>query len=337
MSKQNQLEKSKDDSKQATQSERFLLEVENQFTAQAGAPMAFTDYEKTLAQHLFLKVDNVLKDLETKRSNPKALPYEWKNINMRKLALDSVHRVKLGLDALIPNHIHPVPYFNKREGKYDLDLRVGYVGQAYYRGKSAVEKPLDIVYELVYSNDHFKPIKKSFSNEVESYEFDISNPFDRGEIIGGFGYIQFEDPKKNQLVIVSEADFQKSKNAAQSKTFWNNHPVEMRYKTLVHRVTEKLEIDPRKVNAASYAYVENQDQEDSVRREINENANKEMLDFEDENITDAEFTEVDEDTGEVKQQDDQQSQSLNADQVAQDMEQQEQADLFNSASNGPDF
>src|SRR5690625_4935677 len=195
MSKQNEVTKTEDKSVQATQSERFLANVEQQFAAEAGAPMAFTDYEKTLAQHLFLKVDNVLKELETKRlsaTKPYGTAYEWKNINMRKLALDAVHRVKLGLDALIPNHIHPVPYFNKREGKYDLDLRVGYVGQAYYRAQVAVDKPTDVVYELVYSNDHFKPIKKSFSNETESYEFDISNPFDRGDIVGGFGYLQYE-------------------------------------------------------------------------------------------------------------------------------------------------
>ncbi|RKD22577.1 hypothetical protein BEP19_09965 [Ammoniphilus oxalaticus] len=276
----------KDTSLQATQSERFLASVQQQFAAEAGAPVAFTDYEKTLAQHLFLKVDNVLKDLETKRSNDKQSSYTWNNVNMRKLALDAVHRVKLGLDALIPNHIHPVPYFNKREGKYDLDLRVGYVGEAYYRAQVAVDPPIDIVYELVYSNDHFKPIKKSFSNEVESYEFDVKNPFDRGEIIGGFGYLAFEDPKKNKLVIVTEDDFQKSRSAAQSKTFWDGHPAEMRYKTLVHRVTEHLEVDPKKVNAASYAYVEGQEKDSAVMREINENANQEIID--------AEYEEVDE-------------------------------------------
>ena len=297
MTKQNEVEKTKDTSKQATGSERFLANVETQFAAEAGAPMAFTDHEKTLAQHLFLKVDNILKDLETKRlqaSNPYGSPYTWQNVNMRKLALDAVHRVKLGLDALIPNHIHPVPYWNKREGKYDLDLRVGYIGQLYYRSQMAVEKPIDIALELVYKNDKFKPIMKSFSNEIESYEFDIENPFDRGDVIGGFGYLQFENPKKNKLIIVTEADFQKSRKAAQSKTFWDGHPVEMRYKTLVHRVTERLEIDPKKVNSASYAHVENQANDDRVAREINENANQKEIDFETGEVTDAEFTEVDE-------------------------------------------
>jgi recombination protein RecT len=266
----------------ATQSERFLANVQKQFAAEAGAPVAFTDYEKSLAQHLFLKVDNVLKDFEEKRQKDgknNITPYTWQNINMRKLALDAVHRVKLGLDALIPNHIHPVPYFNRREGKYDLDLRVGYVGKAYYRIQSAVETPVDVVFELVYSTDTFKPIKKSFNNPVESYEFEINNPFDRGNVIGGFGYIVYEDERKNTLVMVSEADFEKSRKAAQSDAFWSKYPIEMRYKTLVHRVTDRLTIDPKKINAASYAYVENQESETEARREINENANREVIDI----------------------------------------------------------
>lgn len=209
MTNQNQLT-NQDTSIQATQSERFLKNVETQFAAEAGAPMAFTDYERTLAQHLFLKVDNVLKDLETKRlsaDKPYGTAYEWKNVNMRKMALDSVHRVKLGLDALIPNHVHPVPYFNKREGKYDIDLRVGYVGEAYYKIQNAVDEPIDVIYELVYDTDEFIPIKKSHKNKIESYEFTIKNPFSRGKIIGGFGYIVYENEIKNELVMVTEEDF----------------------------------------------------------------------------------------------------------------------------------
>jgi recombination protein RecT len=298
MSNPNQVA-TKDISVQSTQSERFLKNVETQFAAEAGSPIAFSEYEKTLAQHLFLKVDNVLKDLETKRlsaSSPYGSPYTWANVNMRKMALDAVHRVQLGLDALIPNHIHPVPYFNKREGKYDLDLRVGYVGKAYYRRAVAVDVPVDIICELVYSTDEFKPMKKSFSNEIESYEFNITNAFKRGEIIGGFGYLVYEDSRKNTLIMVSEEDFEKSKKAAQSDAFWKKHPVEMRFKTLVHRVTEKLEVDPKKVNATSYAYVESQEEEAELRREVNENANEEILDIQ---IDEPKKPNVDKQTGEI--------------------------------------
>ena len=53
--------------------------------------------------------------------------------------------------------------------------------------------PDNIVIEIVYESDTFKPIKKSIDVKVESYKFEISdNPFDRGEIIGGF-YAWFQN------------------------------------------------------------------------------------------------------------------------------------------------
>ena len=261
-------------------SQRFVKQVETQFTAEMGSKLEFSDYEKTLAQHLFLKVDSSLKDFEDKRaaSNQSKSPYIWDNINMSKLAIDAVHRVALGLDALLPNHIHPVPYFNKKVKKYDLDLRIGYEGKDYYRREMAVDKPVDIIYELVHENDTFKPVKKSLKNEIENYDFEINNPFDRGEIIGGFGYIIHEDSKKNKLIIVTNDDFKKSQKYAQSDTFWKNHPVKMKYKTLVHKTLEKLKVDPKKVNAKSYAYIEGQDSKERVYQEIEGNANSQSLD-----------------------------------------------------------
>lgn len=279
--------------RQTTGSEKFLNNIVTQFNAEAGSPVMMTDYQKSLGQHLFLKLDSVLKDLETKRlskDKPYGSPFTWENVNMRKLALDSVHTVQLGLDALIPNHVHPIAYFNKKEKKYDIDLRPGYIGKAYYRTEAARVTPKDITYELVYSNDKFKAIKKSINNPQDSYEFEITNPFDRGEIIGGFGYISYESDKHdNVLVLVSKQQFDKSRNAAQSDVFWKNHYEEMCYKTLVHRTTEKLQIDPRKVNAA-YLEMENKDDEDTpmkqvdpihdVQEEIDHEANQTVVDFE---------------------------------------------------------
>jgi len=315
------------DNQVAIKSQRFVNTVQQQFTAQMGHELAFTDYEKTLAQHLFLKIDAVLNELEAKRDN-QPVPYKWENINLQKLALDAVHRVALGLDALIPNHIHPIPYFNKKLGKYDLDLRVGYAGKDYYRQQAAVETPVKIIYELVFENDHFKPLKKSIDREVESYEFEIKEPFNRGEIRGGFGYVMFEDPKKNFLVLVSEEDFKKSKQHAQNDTFWKKHPTEMRYKTLVHRTTEKLPIDPRKVNAKSYAYVEAQEQEEEVQREIEENANQgEEIDVES-------GTEQEDPTGNAEQQPDETQ--TNQEEKQQDKTPTEEGQM-SFVSGGPGF
>ncbi|HOI95604.1 MAG TPA: recombinase RecT [Syntrophobacter fumaroxidans] len=269
--------------REPTYSERFTAMVVREFGAQMGGAMELTPQQKRLAQHLFIKIDVALSTYEAKRldaNQNNKLPFVWQNVNVNKLAIDAMHRIELGLDALIPNSIHPIPYFNGRLKKYDLDLRIGYVGKDYYRREVAVEKPLDIIYELVYSKDKFKALKRAANNPTESYEFEIVNPFDRGEIVGGFGYIMYEDSRKNRLIIVTAKDFERSEKLAGSKDFWTKNPAEMRYKTLVHRVTDKLIVDPEKVGRA-YAEVETAEAEAAFRRqeaeveeEISRNANK---------------------------------------------------------------
>ena len=262
-------------------SERFLNMVIKEFQAAFGGNgIQFSPLQKRLAQHLFIKIDQALQDAEAKRTD--GLPITWANINITKLATSAMHRINLGLDALIENHISPIPYYNKRDKRYDIDLRVGYVGKDYYRRKMAIEEPIDVIYELVYKGDKFKPIKKSLKNEIESYEFEIPDPFNRGDaenVVGGFGYILYENSRKNKLVIVTEKDFKKSESIAKSGKFWKDFPINMRYKTLVHRTTEKIPIDPEKINI-SYAIVERDDQETQIFAEIEGNANREPIDIE---------------------------------------------------------
>lgn len=268
--------------KEKSISERFMDMVVREFKDLAGGNgLQLTPVQKRLAQHLFISIDHALQSFEKKRlaTNQKdKAPFEWSNVNLAKLATDAIHRINLGLDALIPNHISPIPYFNGKEKKYDLDLRVGYVGKDYYRRKMALYEPMDIFYELVYSNDNFTPLKKSIKNEIESYEFEIKEPFNRGNIIGGFGYVMYEDSRKNKLVIVSEAAFKKAEKNAKSSNFWKDYPIEMRYKTLVHRVTDKLAVDPEKINE-SYAIVEEDDMETKLLEDIDANANREPIDI----------------------------------------------------------
>jgi len=258
---------------EGTISERFTLAVSKEFGNLAGS-VSLTPYQKRLAQHLFIKIDASLNELEKKRTDQAKPAIAWPNVNMTKLAVDAMHRIELGLDALIPNHISIIPYLNGRTKKYDLDLRVGYVGKDLYRRSMAIDPPIDVRYELVYETDVFEPIKKSVGQDIEQYKFQINNPFKRGAIIGGFAYLEFEDSRKNQLVIVTDEDFKKSEAKAQSKEFWSGHPAEMKYKTLVTRATSKLQIDPEKVNA-SFAAVEKDDVADeaSARAEIEGHAN----------------------------------------------------------------
>lgn len=262
---------------QGPMSERFTVAVLKEFGNTAGM-VELTVFQRRLAQHLFIKIDTALSEFEKKRmdSGKDTLPIIWQNINMTKLALSAMDRIELGLDALIPNHIWPIPYFNKRLNKYDLDLRIGYIGKDYYTRKVAFEEPEDIRYELVYETDTFEVIKKSRDNPIESYQFHIERPFkDRGNIVGGFGYITYENESKNRVVIVTSDEFEKSRSKAQNDEFWKNYPAEMKMKTLVHRVTAQIRIDPEKVNAA---YLRAEDEEDfsdaaTVQAEIEVNAN----------------------------------------------------------------
>jgi recombination protein RecT len=239
-----------------------------------------------LAQHLFVKIDMALKEAEARR-NPATnkVPYSWAKINMQKAALSAVHRIELGLDGLIPNHIWPIAYYNNRAGVYDLDLRIGYAGKDYYYRKMALCPIVDIIYELVHENDRFTVIKKSINEGVESYTFEIPKPFDRGQVVGGFGYIMYQNPSMNKLVIVDNAAFEKAKSAAKSKEFWNNHSEEMKYKTIVHRTVKSIVLDPEKINE-SFGQVEadeikaqDRDAKGQAQAEVDENANTDFIDI----------------------------------------------------------
>jgi len=278
-------------------SERFTNAVIREFSAIMGAQTANLDAgQKRLAQHLFAKMNATLVELEKKRldkGQKDKAQIVWANVNMQKLALDAVHRIELGLDALIPNHIWPIPYWNERSKKYDVDLRIGYVGKDYYRRKMAIAAPKDIRYELVYTTDKLTVFMKSKINPIETYEFDIPEPFNRGEVKGGFAYLEYEDTSKNKLVLISLAEFNKSKALAQSQDFWSKYPEKMQYKTLVLRATDKLQIDPEKVNA-SFLAVENDDISDAreVREQIAGKANAGE-------VIDIQMDHIDESTGEV--------------------------------------
>jgi len=249
--------------KTETVSKRFIQTIMDEFAGTVGGkPAAFDEKKKRLAQHLFIKIDAALSELEGKRAydtkNKNKPAITWNNVNMAKLAIDAMHRIELNLDALVPNHISVIPFLNGKTKKYDIDLRIGYTGKDYYRRKVALDPPVAITYELVYENDVFQVQKKSPTNSNESYVFEIPEPFNRGKIVGGFGYIQYEDPRKNKLVLVSETYFQKTEDKAPSKKFWGPYGEEMRYKTLVLRTTDKIVIDPDKINV-SYAKVEEEE------------------------------------------------------------------------------
>jgi len=281
------MSKEKDQNQKPVVSQRFVNEVERQFAEEMGESLNFTDYEKKLAQHIYLQADQQLEEFEqkrVKREQKSKTPYTWANVNLKGLALDAVFKVSLGLDALMKNHLHPIPYYNKNNGNYDLDLQTGYKGLKFIAKKYAIDPPKDIIAEIVYENDKFIPLKKSHNREVETYEFEIPEPFNRGEITGGFGYIFYDDQTKNKLVLIRNEDFDKAKAAAPTKNIWEEWPEKMRYKTILRRTIDRIDLDPEKANAKALMFEETGSAEKNAKREIAEKANEEIIDLDENGV-----------------------------------------------------
>jgi hypothetical protein len=76
-----------------------------------------------------------------------------------------------------------------------------------------------------------------------------------------------------------EEDFKKAKKAAKTDMIWNAWPEKMRYKTIARRVSDKIDLDPEKVNAQSMIHEETGGVESEANREITENANSQTIDI----------------------------------------------------------
>lgn len=287
--------------KELTSSERFMNKVVAQFTSGVGE-VALTKFQQRLAQNYFVALDNVLKVAEQKRNSQyNSLPMVWQNVNMEKLAVNVVSYARIGFDPALPNHINLIPFKNNSTGKYDIGFVEGYRGLELKAIKYGAEVPDSTTVELVYKNDRFKSIKKDRNNEVETYEFDIVDDFERGEIIGGFYYHQFNrTPEKNKLVVMNMKDILKRKPEKASAEFWGGEKdiykngkktgetetVEGWYekmveKTLYRAAYNSITIDSQKIDDdyMNLKKAEMDFAESEVDEEIKQNANGHIIDI----------------------------------------------------------
>lgn len=296
-------------SENLTNSERFTQKVITEFQGNIGE-LNINEYQRQLIRGYFIGIDNALRKAEearinknswksTKEEDKNNLPISWQNVNMNDLAIAVVHHAKLGLDMQIPNHLNAIPYKNNKTNKYDIGFLKGYKGLEYIATQLSLYPIKNIVVELVHSNDIFEIINM---DNITRYNFTIKNPFDRGEIIGGFGYIEYVDETKNKIITLTKEEIDKRKPTYAAAEFWggekdkweNGKKVgkekvagwykEMALKTIARATYNAVPIDPKKVNN-SYVYVmeNNEDSyinmhETEVEEEIEENANKEYID-----------------------------------------------------------
>lgn len=234
--------------------ERFRITTERLMAESTGVERELSDHQKRLIQGYFLLVDMSLEEARSRGGGGgKNLPMTWENVDMPKLASAVVASAEVGLDPSIPNHVFAIPYYNGAKKKYTVDLRRGYVGTEFIARQHSLDPIVDIIFELVHENDEFKTLKKQGGVGVESYEFKVKDPFNRGKLVGGFGYVIYEDERKNKLVVMSLADMDKRRKIAKTDTFWKPWEEEMYYKTLVSHVCSSRNIPRNPASVAEYS------------------------------------------------------------------------------------
>lgn len=198
-----------------------------------------TDREKDIIKGYFMTIDLALRNSKD--------GYTWSMVELDKLAPRLKHYARLGLDMQIDNHLSPVPFRSGNSGKVTMNLIPGYEGRKYIAKKFAVEPYDDIIVKLVGKNDTFKPIYKDVNHDFDSYIYEENNPFDKGEIVGGFAYVKYQDNTKNKLIVMSIADIKKHM-PKHGSSFWTGEWKEkMWYKTLVIEACKGISLDAEKI------------------------------------------------------------------------------------------
>lgn len=294
--------------------QRFMAKVQSEMVTSTGINQV-TDSQKRLIQSYYIAIDQALKSAEEKRLGQSEkfrpnLAYTWKNVNMETLAIRVMAFSKIGFDPSLPNHLSFVFHKNKAGTQYEVTFLEGYRGKELKAKKYALDVPIATTVELKYTTDHFRPIKKDHKNPVETYEFEIKNPFERGEIEGGFYYHQYADATKNKLVIMSAKDIEKRKPQYAAAEFWGGDKDEykdgaktgkkiqvegwkdeMYRKTVARAAFGDLTIDPEKIDQNYMQLLANEQElpTEDVSMQIEQGAHKENL------TIDAHHTEVTED------------------------------------------
>lgn len=241
----------------STPIERFTNEVLRQFSLTAGE-VNITEKQRRLIRNYFLRLDFVLQTSEKKRNPQKnGVPYTWEHVDLKQLSIDVANHSLVGLDPIQKNHLNLIPHFDTASQKYGITFMPGFKGIEFKAKKYGLDVPKAVIVEVVYKNDIFKPRKKNGGGVGDSYEFEIVNPFERGEVVGGFYFHEFEDPSNNKLRIFSLSDIKKRIPKYASPEFWggerNGQKVEgwfdeMCYKTIARAAYDSITIDPDKID-----------------------------------------------------------------------------------------
>lgn len=229
-------EQVKNEEKKGSLVTRFTTSVVSAFTDIAKVQV--TEKQKTIIANYYVKLNEMLVSQQ--------IP--WGKIKMNDLALTLAHMAKLNLDMSL-GHLSFIPFNNYKEGTVTMAPVISSKGYEYIAKTYGIEKVKNATVELVYETDRFSITKKDSNHECDSYVFEVANPFNRGKIIGGFGYLEFEDSTKNFILAMSEEEILKYKPAKAKEEFWSGENRKKMYeKTIAKQLFKKVTLDPDKVN-----------------------------------------------------------------------------------------
>lgn len=178
--------------------------------------------------------------------------YSWDKVDIKKLSQTLIHYAKLGFDCQ-EDMLSFMPRTDKSTGIIQL-VPVESVKGAYYKMRKFAydnEMPEDVRVEIVYETDKFRPIKSSGNNTIkgDTYEFEITQPFERGKIVGAFGFLEYKNPSKNKLIFHSyKYIIEKYKPTYAKQEFWGKWENKMIEKTILKQLLKLVPNDPNKIN-----------------------------------------------------------------------------------------
>lgn len=201
--------------------------------------ISITEREKDCIKSYFQVIDRTLRDSDK--------GYNWNMVRMDKLAPALYHYARIGLDMNIPNHLSPVPYMERETGKVNMTLIVGYAGEMYKAMKFAVNRPKNIIAHLIGKNDRFTALRKDANHPYETYIFE-ENSLDKGECIGAFCYVEYDDESLNSLTVMNIEEIMNHKPDRASEKFWGGKwKGKMQLKTVIKEACKKIPMDAEKI------------------------------------------------------------------------------------------
>ena len=225
--------------------------------------------------------------------------YKMADVDTVQLKRDLIHYARLGYDCNVNDMLSFMPRKDGKTGLVKMLPIEGKAGLIYKADKFCDEenKPIDYKVELVYSTDEFTMLKSDFDNVGDSYTFKITNPFNRGDLVGGFGYLIYKDKSKNKLLEMSISEIMRYKPEKASDKFWGKWKEKMCIKTITKQLFKLVKLNPDKMSmySESLNVIENSDMDMlamDVQDEIVENANNgDIIDIDIDDISDVEVVE----------------------------------------------